>query len=343
VRLPQPEEQTQTEEPDSAPDRNGSAPAEEEATSDAPRPSQGEQKSQERMLAAAAAALPPELLTQLQLKSTGHSRVRSSGRAPTQQQVALRGRPVGSRRGDSTRGARVNIIETLRAAAPWQRARRARLKRRKGIVILRSDLRVTRFKQRAQATRIFLVDASGSASLHRLAEAKGAVELMLADCYIRRDRVALIAFRGPGAQLLLSPTRSLVRAKRGLAKLPGGGGTPLAAGMDAARNLAVSIRQRGETPLLIILTDGRPNVARDGKGSRQRAESDALDAARLLNLEKIATVLIDTAPQPRTLTARLAREMGARYMPLPHADSTTLAAAARLAFAAKPPAEDPSE
>ena len=83
-------------------------------------------------------------------------------------------------------------------------------------------------------TTLFVIDASGSSALHRLAEAKGAVDLLLADCYVRRDQVAVIAFRGRGAELLLPPTRSLVRAKRSLAALPGGGGTPLAAGLDAA-------------------------------------------------------------------------------------------------------------
>ena len=115
-----------------------------------------------------------------------------------------------------------------------------------------------------ETTTIFVVDASGSAALHRLAEAKGAVELLLADCYIRRDQVALIAFRGSAAELLLPPTRSLARAKRSLAGLPGGGGTPLAAGLDAAFALSDSIRRKGQTPTVIVLTDGRANIARDG-------------------------------------------------------------------------------
>ena len=98
----------------------------------------------------------------------------------------------------------------------------------------RSDLRITRLQQRAATATLFVVDASGSSALHRLAEAKGAVELLLAECYVRRDQVGVIAFRGRGAEVLLPPTRSLVRAKRSLAALPGGGGTPLAAGLQAA-------------------------------------------------------------------------------------------------------------
>ena len=75
-------------------------------------------------------------------------------------------------------------------------------------------IRILRFQQKSETATLFVVDASGSAALNRLAEAKGAVELLLADCYVRRDRVALIAFRGTTAELLLPPTTSLVRARR---------------------------------------------------------------------------------------------------------------------------------
>jgi magnesium chelatase subunit D len=119
------------------------------------------------------------------------------------------------------------------------------------VLVRRDDFRVQRLRERRETTTVFVVDASGSAALHRLAEAKGAIELLLAECYVRRDRVALIAFRGrpgaAGAELLLPPTRSLVRAKRSLADLPGGGGTPLAHGLDAARALAEDVSRRGGT------------------------------------------------------------------------------------------------
>ncbi len=94
--------------------------------------------------------------------------------------------------------------------------------------------------------------------MDRLGEAKGAVEMLLADCYVRRDEVALIAFRGAGADLLLPATRSLTRAKRSLAALPGGGGTPLASGLAAAESLAEEVRRKGRTPTLVVITDGRP-------------------------------------------------------------------------------------
>ena len=141
---------------------------------------------------------------------------------------------------------------------------------------------------------------------------------MLADCYIRRDQVALIAFRGSAAELLLPPTRSLARAKRSLAGLPGGGGTPLAAGLDAAFALSDSTRRKGQTPTVIVLTDGRANIARDGGQGRPKAEEDAISAARQLRAAGIAAVLVDTSPRPGISGETFAREMGARYLPLPH-------------------------
>jgi magnesium chelatase subunit D len=163
--------------------------------------------------------------------------------------------------------------------------------------------------------------------LHRLGEAKGAVELLLAECYVRRDRVALLAFRGRGAELILPPTRSLARAKRSLAGLPGGGGTPLASAIDAAVELAEATRRQGDTPLLVFLTDGRANLTSDGRPDRAMAESQALAAARRVRADGLRAVLVDTAPRPQPLAARVATEMGARYLPLPHAHSTQLTTA----------------
>ncbi len=284
----------------------------------------------EIILAAVQSALPAGVLAALREESRDRSRSRSSGKAGAHQQSKKRGRPVGVQRGDLRSGARLNVIETLRAAAPWQPLRR----REAGghgaqarVLIRHEDFRLARFKQRTETTTIFVVDASGSAALHRLAEAKGAVELLLADCYVRRDQVALIAFRGTGAELLLPPTRSLARAKRSLAGLPGGGGTPLAAGLDAAAMLADSIRRKGQTPTVILLTDGRANIARDGSAGRPRAEQDATASARQLRAANIAGVLVDTSPRPQPLAAQFAAEMGAHYLPLPHADAATLSKA----------------
>jgi magnesium chelatase subunit D len=283
----------------------------------------------EVILAAVQAAIPPDVLATLRAGSAGRSHGRPSGKAGALQRSSKRGRPAGVLRGALRAGARLNVIETLRAAAPWQAVRRREAagtgeESRPRVLIRRDDFRISRFKQRMETVTIFVVDASGSAALHRLAEAKGAVELLLADCYIRRDQVALIAFRGSAAEMLLPPTRSLARAKRGLAGLPGGGGTPLAAGLDAAFMLSDSVRRKGQTPTVIVLTDGRANIARDGGQGRPRAEDDAMSAARQLRGAGIAVVLVDTSPRPGISGETIAKEMGARYLPLPHADAATL-------------------
>jgi magnesium chelatase subunit D len=187
-----------------------------------------------------------------------------------------------------------------------------------------SDFRVTQYQQRAQTLTIFAVDASGSSALNRLAEAKGAVELLLADCYVRRDQVAVVTFRGRAAELLLPPTRSLLRAKRNLAGLPGGGGTPLAAAIDTALLVALQAQRRGDTPLLVLLTDGRANVARNGAGGREAAHADALQAARQLRRSGIAALFVDTSTRPNPLAESLASAMNAQYIPLPYASAQAL-------------------
>jgi magnesium chelatase subunit D len=286
---------------------------------------------EDRLLEAARAALPAGLLAGL-ASGIAPRRGAGSGRAGAQRRGAHRGRVAGSRPGLPGAGQRLALIDTLRAAAPWQTLRRRTAPpaaASRAAIVHRADLRVAQRLQRTETTTVFVVDASGSAALHRLAEAKGAVELLLADCYVRRDRVAVIAFRERGADVLLPPTRSLVRAKRSLAGLPGGGGTPLASGLDAATALVEAVRRRGATATLVVLTDGRANVARDGTGGRTLAEAQALESARRLRALDVPAVLVDTSPQPRPAAREIAVAMAARYVPMPHADARRMAGAVR--------------
>lgn len=330
IMLSAPEREDDVAQTETEPESDSSSDGEQQddRTADADRP------LEDLVLAAAQAAIPADLLARLRLPGGGRSRSPTAGKAGVLRQSGPRGRPAGVCGGEPRAGARLNLVETLRAAVPWQRLRRGNLgeprscdRRPARIEVRRDDFRVTRFKQRTETTTIFVVDASGSAALHRLAEAKGAVELLLADCYVRRDRVALIAFRGRGAELLLPPTRSLVRAKRGLASLPGGGGTPLAAGIAAARELADTVARRGETPIVIFLTDGRANIARDGGAGRPRAEEEALTAARSVRAASLTALLVDTSPRPQPLARNLAAELGATYLALPYADAAVLSQA----------------
>lgn len=331
TRLPAPPAEAEADDPAEAPPPEPPPPAEDAADPPPEAQQPDPQALQDLLLAAVAANLPAHLLDLIQLGAAAQAR--SQGKAGQPARAPKRGRPIGARPGALRGHARLALVETLRAAAPWQPLRREPADAPGRVRIRPDDVRIRRFRQRAETATIFCVDASGSSALGRLAEAKGAVELLLADCYVRRDKVAVIGFRGQGAELLLPPTSSLVRAKRSLAGLPGGGGTPMAAALDAALALADAVRRRGQTPLLVLLTDGRANVARDGRGGRERAEAEALAAARALRAAGVASLLVDTSPRPNDAGRRLAAGLGCRYLALPRADAAALSGAVRGAGA----------
>ena len=315
---------------DAAPPEPPAAPQEpERAAADDDEQVDLEQALDDQVIAAAQAAIPPGLLALLAAGTRAGPRRGDAGRVGQASASRQRGRPIGSLRGEPRGGARLALIDTLRAAAPWQRLRALADGGPPRVIVAREDLRIQRRVERRATATIFAIDASGSQAMHRLGEAKGAVELLLADCYARRDRVAVIGFRGAGAQVLLAPTRSLVRARRQLAGLPGGGGTPLAAGIEAAHALAVAVRRGGATPLVVLLTDGRANVARDGAPGREAAQRDALAAARAFAASGTAALLIDTSAQPGAAALAMAAQMGARCVALPHAQAAALSQAVR--------------
>ena len=325
-------------------------PAEADAAAEpppsSPQPSTGDDDAggdrplAERVLDAARSALPAGLLLALAGGTAGARTPGGAGRSGLAARSRRRGRPIGSERGDPRSGARLDLLASLRAAAPWQALRQREHDARDDDVGAtgtalhwrRDDFRVRRFSERRATTTVFAVDASGSSALHRLAEAKGAVELLLADCYVRRDRVALLAFRGTSCDLLLPPTHSLPRVRRSLAALPGGGGTPLAAGIAAAHALTAGLLRQGESPAVVLLTDGRANIARDGRPGRDAARDDALKAARALRAAGVAALLLDTSPRPQEAAREVAAAMGAHYLALPHADARQLSRAVDAAF-----------
>jgi magnesium chelatase subunit D len=297
-------------------------------TPDAPEPeSAAERETPDKPLEdkvddAAAALLPENLLAALAAHAAPRRMTRGAGTSGAAPGV-LRGRPAGVRRGELNGRNRLSILETLRAAAPWQRLRGAGHR----VAVRAEDFRIRRFKEQPRRIAIFTVDASGSSALNRLAEAKGAILLLLADCYVQRDEVALIAFRGQGAEILLPPTGALARARRALAALPGGGPTPLAAGISAGLRLAAAEKRAGKQPLLVLLTDGGANIGADGKPGRAAAGQDALAAAKICARENVAALVVDTSPRRQKFVAEIAGAMGARYLPLPYADSARLSRA----------------
>ena len=302
-------------------------PPEPKNQTDTPSPEDGpEPIPEDAILEAARATLPPDLLARLLTGQT--SRTAAGGAGAGEDRISLtRGRPLGAIRGGLHRGARLDLIATLRAAAAWQGIRPRHAGQR--LAILPQDIRLKRFREPRESALIFIVDASGSSARGRLAETKGAIELMLAEAYARREDVALIAFRGVGADLLLPPTRSLLQANRRLSGLPGGGGTPLAAGLRSGAELAERVRRAGTTPYLVVLTDGRGNVGLDGNPGRGAATEDARRVARAIAGEGLPSLLIDTANRPQRAAETLASDLGGRYVALPRANAAEMSALVR--------------
>jgi magnesium chelatase subunit D len=186
-------------------------------------------------------------------------------------------------------------------------------------------LRFKLFKRKHGRLFIFAIDASGSMALNRIAQARGAMLGLLRQSYVKRDSVAILAFRGSSAELLLAPSQSVLRARRVLDSLGVGGGTPLAAGLACALQLAKRSKAvQGELTLLLF-TDGRANVPivtngdSDPERRRQVIAAEVKTLGYGLQAAGVKTVLIDTQ---RRFTANdearsLAQTLGAVYKALP--------------------------
>jgi magnesium chelatase subunit D len=304
-----PEEQAQPPAEDPSQSRNDDA----SSSTNTPLP-------QDLMIDAVKAILPSDVLAKLSSKTIASSPTKGMGFG-SRQKSNLRGRPKPARPGRPQGQERIDLLASLRSAAPWQKSRRAHRDKKDGIVIYPNDLHIQRFDNRSERVLIFAVDASGSAAMNRMGEAKGAVELMLAQAYAKRDFVALIGFRDVRADVLLHPTRSLVQTKKNLAGLAAGGGTPLALGIDTAVRLATAARSAGKAASIAVLTDGKGNINLNGDADRQSAMEDAYSVARRAHSLNIPTLFIDCGRRTNPDLIKLADEMTGRYISLPRANA----------------------
>ena len=201
------------------------------------------------------------------------------------------------------------LVDTLRAAAPYQRLRAAtkteqeklstqsqQLKHQGGkgltIVIKPQDYRRKAREKRIGAYQLFVVDASGSmAARHRMEATKAAILSLLRDSYVHRDSVGLIVFRKDSAEVLLPFTRSVERAERLLATLPTGGKTPLAQGLRVAYTMCDRLLRRhsAERIQMICITDGRAT-----SGASEDPVGEAKQWARILGTLPVDCIVIDT-------------------------------------------------
>ena len=201
------------------------------------------------------------------------------------------------------------LVDTLRAAAPYQRLRAAtkmeqeklstqsqQLKQQGGkglsLVIKPQDYRRKAREKRIGAYQLFVVDASGSmAARHRMEATKAAILSLLRDSYIHRDSVGLIAFRKESAEVLLPFTRSVERAERLLASMPTGGKTPLAHGLRMAYTMCDRLLRshKAERIQIICITDGRAT-----SGDSDDPVSESKQWARILGTLPVDCIVIDT-------------------------------------------------
>ena len=201
------------------------------------------------------------------------------------------------------------LVDTLRAAAPYQRLRAAvkveqeiqsteslpleqQESKELSIVIKPQDYRRKAREKRIGAYQLFVVDASGSmAARHRMEATKSAILSLLRDSYIHRDSVGLIAFRKESAEVLLPFTRSVERAERLLASMPTGGKTPLAHGLRMAYTMCDRLLRahRAEHIQIICITDGRAT-----SGDSEDPVAEAKQWARILGTLPVDCIVIDT-------------------------------------------------
>jgi len=201
------------------------------------------------------------------------------------------------------------LVDTLRAAAPYQRLRAAtvveqeklatqpqQLEQQGGkalsIVVKPQDYRRKAREKRVGAYQLFVVDASGSmAARHRMEATKAAILSLLRDSYVHRDSVGLIAFRKESAEVLLPFTRSVERAERLLASMPTGGKTPLAHGLRMAYTMCDRLLRshKAERIQIICITDGRAT-----SGDSEDPVSESKQWARILGTLPVDCIVIDT-------------------------------------------------
>lgn len=283
----------------------------------------GRQSALEDLLIQAVDAMPPKEALEVSGQKSGRS---ASGRRVEAMSME-RGRYVRSATRRAS-GGKVAVDATLRAAAPFQAARRAgESPHKKRVRITTDDLRYKRFKRRSGMLFIFAVDASGSMALNRMAQAKGALTRLLQQAYLRRDKVALLSFRGERAETLLAPTRSVELAKRLVDAIPSGGATPVAVGLLRALEIARIARAQGQPQALVVLfTDGRANAGLRAAGAEAIRDELRQLGARL-RTEGVRSVVIDT--KSRFLAGgegkALADLIGGRYVYLPRADADSVA------------------
>jgi len=260
----------------------------------------------------------------LSIPDAQHRSTHAIGRRANSDTHEPHGRISGFSPLDQSSSRSLALGPTLRAAAPRQIQRMT--DGSLALQIAPQDVRV--YERTAQAGNLvlFVVDSSGSMGARRRMESvKGAVLGMLTDAYQKRDRVGLIAFRGSRAELLLPPTSSVERAEQCLSQLPTGGRTPLADGLRLALETVVRVMKfEPVRPFIVLITDGRTNVALHG----QDPLTDAREVGQQVAARGVGGIVLNTEEGRLKLglAEDLARALSMPCVPLSELDFATLLA-----------------
>eukprot|EP00210_Caulerpa_lentillifera_P005678 g5430.t1 len=295
--------------------------------------------------------LDPNLLLFAQAQQRAQGR---AGRAKMLIFSDQRGRYIKPMFPKGSRVTRLAVDATIRAAAPYQNARRNRAtteqKETKSVYIEKGDLRSKKLARKAGALVMFVVDASGSMALNRMSAAKGAAMRILTESYTNRDLVCLIPFYGDKADVLLPPSKSVSMARRRLDALPCGGGSPLAHGLSTAIRVALNHQQQGNVGrvMVVLITDGRANVSlaksnedpdamdpNAEKPSQEELRAEVTDMAKKMFVAGIQLLVIDTENKfvSTGFAEEIAKNANGKYYYLPNASDKAIASATSLAMA----------
>ena len=246
---------------------------------------------------------------------------------------------------------RLAVDATLRAAAPYQKARRNRdpNPEKKKVYVEKGDMRAKKLARKSGALVIFLVDASGSMALNRMQGAKGAALSILESSYQSRDMVSIVPFRGDEAEVLLPPSRSIAMARNRLDTMACGGGSPLAHGLSVAARVGLNAMSTGDVGrvMIVCLTDGRANVSinksqRDPeyigpnakKPTADELADEVADMAARVAAAGMSVLVIDTENKfvSSGTAEKLAQNARGKYYYLPNGTEREIAAATASAM-----------